>query len=1108
MGSRGNFDHHGLRWTLGGGGYQFYTTSPNVQWAIYEKPDVDFFPGGSSVYVPTPEVFLNSDGTIDYEKSVIKAFPIGSTVEEPTSNNKWNYFGPTPNSLSALNNIMNVSMFKVSPVWQINGIPENVYYSTVLRVTEAPLPINKPLYDVKYKLFNAYVQPEGQIYGFNAFCPVDPTRTYSLNYIGGCDILFDANPGKITKNITTKAPDTDWPGRACITMVGGKAFVIMHDSKNDWYCWPDDAVLDLRGVDGVYGAEYITYGSQFYKANVIPSNAKKVEVDYPPWVHKGISFRNRYIENPGLIFEPRYSFSFNSTGTKAIGVMVERKPSQCKFYKIDYTTASLNNYTPTPIPLSCMPIEEEIDPIQLGPSYDRQDVQEDRLGMVELSFDITLKNGVFSFDVNVSDSVSPDEIAKLDKGALVNVAFARALDWSQKQSMGFPLTQDDFAVNKDDVLSCFIEMFWHKEQKGLVTAFDGEPSLNVPSKTKATFYKGNDFSGKLFCIPLSQSHGKGYTYSTIDPEIALPEPPHKFVWNTNQTLSSLYPYTTKEGYSESLYYYSAYIEQMELASLSFYYTIRVVEETRALADNPRELLEGTPYEDYKFYDINTRSKTMCMVCVMGRYIDANSAGSDKISDSWIYGWVQYSGNEPVDEDEEEKIPLDLIGNIRGIGNAPNVSSSGRYEYIPPNYRGIGSWINATPPDGIWNKVSDLGSHPWWMTGPCGHLVHLALSLGVMAEWYGSSYTVGDFTETYPTPGSLFGMTKDSMADLLAFIWDLSSSFIGSISDKVYTTEYSGEDFFSTNPFPLSCIGMTKEIFIENNQTYLWLLVKDLQSSVPRSPIISVGSGSAVMKPMSLNVFGASVLSRGGGLIEMNNYNKFFPEYSGTGNLSPLAEKKNIVKNIELGTLYYNHAINRHFLTKQINTKSKILVTPEGHISYSKKDCYDITKQYCATEIGYATGCPMHSDGDYSPVIINLEYLSNDTSTFIEDDITWKQIEGLSWFYGKIKTKHIYVYALAYQDYSDYENRKKSLRSEEAYYANKYSEVDFMPDFRFTTLDGYWWIYPMEFEDGQRRSVHEFSLARECGMHNTSDASRPSHDPRPKTTFIRLSPLFF
>ncbi len=1135
--------NHPVSWNFASGGYQFYTTSSDVQWAIWKNAH-EFCPGGSGIHVLNPEIKLNPDGSIDYDKTFIYANPVGSTVEPCSGKNKWKYVGPTPATVDLLGPLMREKVLPVKYCWQINGIPEHTYYSTSKVESLLPLPINKPVITIQYALYNSWVQPTSQVYGQNAFFPEDYNGILT-------DIAYDAAPARITESLRYKAPDSDWFGRACVQKVNGRNFVILYDAEGDWYCWPSDADLD----DAAYQAEHEKYDSQAYKGNINKSKVIKATVKYPAWVHKGISHRDTYLADPNKsILEPRYSLSFNATGTKAIGVMVERKKSQCKFCRIDYASEGinvgftiLNNRSDNGLPY--IPTEVDIEPLLLDrnktyeESSDPQDTQVDRLGFVEFDLVITydVEKDTFTFDVNVIDNKSPSELNELDKGSIVDIAYAAPLDWSKSTQIGHSIVDDEFTVECDDIISVWIELFQHEEQRWVTSAFDGEPSKLMPSKTIASFYKGKIFENKIFSLPLSQSHGKGYSTEGES---------HKFVWNPNQTLASRYPFEPKsDEYSKSLYYYCATLEQLDLSNLSFYYRVRLIEQTKTdtcYYTHPCKQTIFNEFNDgnysnygkryYKFtqdmYSIKTKAKTYCSVCVMGRVVEDVFVGNPDLSNSWIKGWIKYAAKDELN-DGEEKIYPTLMGNHEGIGLFPYDEDVDYFgQFIGAH---VGNPITQKP---SWQcnhySYDELGSVPWWLLGACGHIVKMAITLSILAKFAppnvysvdvydGQGVKLGTNTLTINLPDkNLWYYNKENIGEFAAYIFNLYNTGVKTYQWWNGTIDtVNGFGTYTKNPFTLSRVDITEFRFIEKTKEYLWFVVDHVQRTTNQSvdilhclyPESDVGyykpswveySGKELIEAMYFNLSFISVLPEGGGYYYKKNANIYVDS-----NFEFLLDKKTEIKDLELGALYYNTAIKNHFYAKEIASVSKILVTPDGKISYLKKDVYDIKKEYSVMAVAYNYSVNPYYIGKPMPYRVltgerpDIDFRIPNTEVG-SSDIEWSLLDGLSWNYGLLKTKHLWTYNLAYQN----EKTKKYLKHNEAF-VDKYTELQYKPDFRITTNHNIKWIYPYNEENGLYKSLYQFSLP--LGMEApfiSSDAMIPYHDPRPKLTELRLSPLFF
>ena len=1188
-----------------GGGYQFYTTSPTPQWATWTKPDTDFFPGGSGVYVPYPAVKI-VDGVADFSQAKIKAYPTGSTVEVPpviAGRELWRYWS-MPDDLGGLHEIMSKSLLKVKGSWQVNGFPEGVYFSKVLTQAEIDAGL---VQQAPHSLFHAYVQGGGQVHGCGAFQPI--------SYTYFTDFRYDVAPAKMkpgTTKLNGKAPDTDWFGKAGLCSIvseeyGARLFVIASAFDGVWHCYPVNAGQDLDA----YTTQYAMYGDQAYKSSVIPEQAKSVTPAYPGWVSSPISWRDSYLADAEKkIFEPCYSWSFSQNGRKAISVMVERKDSESTCAKIEYYLENkakeffdAYHYAPNaPMVSPLLPTGVEIDSLEVDPSAredgtsDPKKIQIDRRGCVELEFLVGITGpelGDFTFDIAVTTAYSPDILDALGIGALVEIAYAMPLNWTieETQSFGKSITNQPFRtvdVVADDILSVWTELYRHENQEGLIDLYDGEMSLNVPSKSKARFYKGFPGSGltELFCIPLSQAHGIGYTHSD-DPDV-LPEPAHLFVRNTDRSFASMFPWKPEEGESEELYYYSTRITALDLRSLSFYCTVRLLEQRR-----------GEPDESGHWCAIINKAKKYCAVCVMGKVIDEYEVGSSDLPTSWIKGWLRSAGSADLDEGES-LTPVDFTHNLRGIGmQARNegfpVSSGGAGPEVPfiffsadPFYDYNGkpiSWINlrsySSSPEydsvGL-PIIGESPGSPWWAIGPCAHVIGTALHHSYISCFLSSPIVSG---ESYPTGQYETGelafspiypliAVGDDLSGFLSYLYDFYSSlnthaskhgaYLDEDSSLIsYSVDYGEHNvlgyLYSANPLEKANPRLTKSEFISKlNSPYFKKIIDTIRRQYISNnlPVYSVeGSvGYALNDDSDVEVMFTSaalnihrsffVLPRGSGLIKGSggrpgpNYNSF-TEFVGDGDFEKSYKNGYTVYDLELGPIYYNTSIMNHFTYDEVEFTSNILVTPEGHISYCKKNLYEIKTEFCSQKVWYEnfyydeamyglTRIPnQEHDNNHFSDYYDVEYGAlpesddklpkyyrnekiTDEIDLSENDIDWKSVDGLSWYYGNIKTKHLYLYNLAYQTNTG-DERKKFLQSNEEF-LETYTEEMFKPDFRVSVYSKFRWIYPYKLDDGQPITLDNLACTIGDSPHFTAVSPYPKHDPRPKKTFLRLSPLFF
>lgn len=1192
MSGQGNRLITGLRFNLGSpAGYQFYTsyrTSSDLHYAVDTDAINDFYPGGSAVTVNIPKIQTTPLG----EQYVIKASTAGSLTLVPPMIAEgtvplWNYT-PMPSALTGeggLNSLMQTRLFKVKNAWQIDGIPQHVYYRCD-NYTPDVLPNTPEELKPTFSIFQSWVQAQGQVHGCGAIVPID--------YSYSTDFQYDAPLIKLDKKkrLDYFVPDTDWFGRGTVQFVappethpeyGFRQFYILSDTEGAWHCYPISG-FEVGTLE--YQAQYLAYGSTGYKANINSTYVQKKKPIYPSWVAEGVSWRNLHRDDPDrLILEPRYTWSFNQNGTRAISVVMERKPSECKFTEIDYAPDGLGMAvynamyglyisqfsTPAfnPINSPHLPTELTIDEIlidkseNLGKSSDPQSVQVDRRGWLELEFTIELTGPNledFTFTVGMLHSYSPDDLLALNQGVLVDVAYAMPMQWDIASFGVRSLTESTFTVQTNDVLSVWLELYRHQEQIDLIGAYDGEVSMNEPSKAKAFFYKGAtpDNLSSLFVLSLYQAHGDGYTF-TIPP--ALPPEPHLFVRQTCQSFTSRYPWEPLEGESPELYTYDGKITHLDLRSLSFYYTVRLLEQNH---DEAAHDATGGVY-------IRNKAKTWCAVCVMGKIVQEEFVGHDDLPVNWIQGWVKEAGLASLDEDEF-LTPPDLIGNLRGCGflaktepieyqiagytedHYPSDPALQEVKFMSKDFYGRINWVNKSyktlsPVTGPYfygaelNQtpyIDELPVAPWFMIGPCGHLFNFALYLCLVEQQFSGtsllepdpgdgSYTSLDFYGFKP----INSIVESDIPDFIEFFYTLLDNYTMHLTVSDGSTTLDGDRvlglLYEENPFVKSCPDLSLVDFIAASKNYIWKIIQSTQkySILYTTPAnlnaisnvwrfyagISrinyyLGTGPFHGLTTFVNHF---VFPRGGGAVKYENQNRLIDPVDNLTTREQFRKQK-IVKNFELGNMYYNTAIVRHFTPSPMHAKDAIQVTPEGHYSFARRDLFEINKEYCTQDVKYYNDkaredyLDFYSVFDLSdgamPVILRYEPIPAQGLTIA--DMDWKLLEGIHWFYGTVKTTHLATYNLAYSRETDTAVRKPYLYSEEEY-EDWYSKDLFKPDFKFLTYNNYLWIYPFDHENGQPFAAIYRSLN---STHNSSTLLYPKFDGRNKRSSIRLSPLFF
>lgn len=693
-------------------GYQFYTTTVAPQ--FHQCSESDYFPVGSAVFAPIPE--YDPAKPVPPGAVELKAFPTGSFVERAVGFDHPKYDLSAMKgadclaSLSKISKAMN-SALMVTGSWQVNGIAEYVSYHgldfyNVLMANPA--------------LHQTWLQGD-LINSLGLRTILSPSEYTDHHYDAAPCILGPwSNPGPPT--LKTKVPDSDWFGRATLRDAshpewGTRHFVIMSAADGAFHCWPLYAP-----IGGDYSIEYGAYGGQAYKGNIVKEYGRVSMPQYPDWVTLPDGAFRDFKKSDDALLNPRTTWSFNRDGTRAIGVMMERKTTEGTFRKINYTPYNLGNavfralnqrygyHTSVssgepgglrteenwPITLDKdvpaqklniphIPNEAAIEPLQVKPtssSTEFSEIQVDRLGFVEVELIVTLTGpelNDFFFIALAAKKGKPEDLNTIEHGALVDVAYAKPLAWdggavlnelgTKKIGLG---TEDSIEnIRVDDVLCLFIKAYRHTDQTAVLDAYDGEVTIPEPSKVKALFGKGYPGNHKnVLTLPLAQIHGCGYTY-TPDPEIALPPDPHQFVHRTDQTFVSEYPFVPEnDEHSKILYTYKAKITDLDLGSLSFYYHVRCVsqerkEKTIQLQSGVFNSFTGEPLF-YDWHPIEYQARSWCVVSLMGRVADETTVGSADILLSWLKGWV-YEGGALALEPEEELIDPKEKRPFRGFG---------------------------------------------------------------------------------------------------------------------------------------------------------------------------------------------------------------------------------------------------------------------------------------------------------------------------------------------------------------------------------------------------------------------------------------------------------
>lgn len=285
--------HEYISLSGGGGGYQFFTTRPDLPGAIAYRPGyVTSVKGGPK---PKPKA-------------------VASSAENDTQDPKrWRY----QPSVTGINDD-----FPREGVWQIEGITEYCYY--------AKDPETDP----------AKRSPTGVApYPFlvSSWSSADPLHTLGIRSgmngmeRGEYDRGYDVDPSFFKSKSAGKplslAPDADWYKRAAFKVVthpqfGRRTFIVLTDITNTFYVYPVNAPED-RTL-----AQDSPYSHQHIKTSVSDTYVRKQSAPLPEWCRKplpGVKARDMFTlpVRDYIRAVPQYRWAFNSTCTKAVSVVFE-----------------------------------------------------------------------------------------------------------------------------------------------------------------------------------------------------------------------------------------------------------------------------------------------------------------------------------------------------------------------------------------------------------------------------------------------------------------------------------------------------------------------------------------------------------------------------------------------------------------------------------------------------------------------------------------------------------------------------------------------------------------------------------------------------------------
>ena len=458
----------GNRWSLGKWSYVFHNITPNPVQIDNVRLGRLYLGAGVCIQIP-PEPTDDTINSVDG----INCIPTGTVVypQPESSPNAWKYSPITPDLKEAINadetlylyNAWLNAMMRVKGVTQIQGIPEHQSY--LFRQNENTNPYGT--------LIDAWVQsPQHAITWYGIFSPTSSFNTR--------DIRYDAQPTVATGSrlpyMSNTVPDSDWYERATLTTVnseefGSRDFYIMSTADGTFHCWPRWSPIDWTLT------EQSPYKDQAIKTNILSVYDRPTVPAYPSWVYrntkqKRVSYAER---NNRESFEPRYTWMFNSTGKKAIAIMVHREA-------LSKDWSAVNNYdTPPTEYFTTTNVKTFIESVYFNdPTIPSYPVQIDTVGLIELEFSINI-TGPDINDFDFSISVIRNEPPNNNVPMRIGIAYASNINWSKYSGV---IGQ----INVDDIIELRITAYIKKDSLKLISALDGMYGTEEPHLTTCSIF--------------------------------------------------------------------------------------------------------------------------------------------------------------------------------------------------------------------------------------------------------------------------------------------------------------------------------------------------------------------------------------------------------------------------------------------------------------------------------------------------------------------------------------------------------------------------------------------------------------------------------------------
>lgn len=424
MSGHGNRDISGLIFNLGIDAYQYSTTTSSPV-RVEDSGFIYYFGSGSRITLP------NKFGTILNMKA------IGSTLQEPINLDRWKFI-PNPNDNcgpTIIKNVYDTILFYKNSFFTGGSIPDQSYLVGSKYENEL-----LTQYQVKYNL--AYRHPSYHLLGFlGAKMPMPQHSsvllTETLRRIKSRVSFF---PVELEIDYIQQA----WVTRVQSSEYGIRDFLIINTMDGIFCTCPINSPIN---EEQVISLDYI----------------QSVTPNYPNWVCPFVNVKDTVNSTGQPPLNPIISWSVNSSGTRAIGCLVERTEiSNPLCNLVLYGDGSYPNSPSEEVEIGQAKVFAKKAFFGEGPS---EPLMIDRLGLVELSFSITLTGRLLTdyvFSVDVINQQAPQNTDSIRVG----IAYAK------------PVL--DSVLQTDSIIELFMEFYVTENQQRFHRALDGLYGSETP----------------------------------------------------------------------------------------------------------------------------------------------------------------------------------------------------------------------------------------------------------------------------------------------------------------------------------------------------------------------------------------------------------------------------------------------------------------------------------------------------------------------------------------------------------------------------------------------------------------------------------------------------